>query len=105
MGKRHYTLELKRFVCVLASSSKGPTHKRKERKKEQYCVRGRIKVQRKTVLVEVKKKKRVKLGTVKARSISSLLRQTSTSSRVGDVVVATESEIIAPADQFAAYDK
>ncbi|CAN7062994.1 hypothetical protein BRARA_D02557 [Brassica rapa] len=50
------------------------------------------------VAVEVKKKKkRVKLGMVKARSINSLLGQTSTSSGV--------SEISAPADQFAANDK
>ncbi|KAF3581496.1 hypothetical protein DY000_02035828 [Brassica cretica] len=55
--------------------------------------------QKKSVLaVEVKKKKRVlKLGMVKARSINSLLGQTSTSSGV--------SEISAPADQFAANDK
>ncbi|CAH8385407.1 unnamed protein product [Eruca vesicaria subsp. sativa] len=55
-----------------------------------------------------KKKQRVKLGMVKARSISSLLGQTSTSSGVTDVVVAaaaTESEISAPADQFPDYDK
>ena len=58
------------------------------------------------VAVEVKKKKkRVKLGMVKARSINSLLGQTSTSSGNADVVVSTESEISAPADQFAAYDK
>ncbi|CAN6994542.1 hypothetical protein IGI04_017495 [Brassica rapa subsp. trilocularis] len=53
---------------------------------------------KKAVVVEVKSK-RVKLGMVKARSISSLLGQTSTSS--GTV----ESEISAPADQFAASDK
>ncbi|KFK37041.1 hypothetical protein AALP_AA4G205000 [Arabis alpina] len=57
--------------------------------------------EKKAVVVEVKKKK-VKLGMVKARSISSLLGQTSTSGS-GDVVVASESEISAPADQFAAY--
>ncbi|CAH2058423.1 unnamed protein product [Thlaspi arvense] len=60
--------------------------------------------EKKAVVVEVKKK-RVKLGMVKARSISSLLGQTSTSSDNADVVVATESEISAPADQFVAYDK
>ncbi|KAF8094761.1 hypothetical protein N665_0354s0048 [Sinapis alba] len=62
--------------------------------------------QKKTAVVAVevkKKKKRVKLGMVKARSISSLLGQTSTSSGVADVEIATESEISAPADQFAAY--
>ncbi|KAJ4904075.1 WRC [Raphanus sativus] len=49
--------------------------------------------------VKNKKKKRVKLGMVKARSISSLLGQTSTSSGVANV----ESEISAPADdQFDA---
>ncbi|WZY91535.1 hypothetical protein YC2023_063864 [Brassica napus] len=53
---------------------------------------------KKAMVVEVKSK-RVKLGMVKARSISSLLGQTSTSS--GTV----ESEISAPADQFAASDK
>ncbi|CAN7115944.1 uncharacterized protein LOC103858008 isoform X1 [Brassica rapa] len=61
--------------------------------------------EKKEVVMEVKKKKRVKLGIVKARSISSLLGQTSTSSGNADVVVSTESEISAPADQFAAYDK
>ncbi|KAJ0259360.1 WRC domain-containing protein [Hirschfeldia incana] len=46
-----------------------------------------------------KTKKRVKLGMVKARSMSSLLGQTSTSSGIADVVeIATESEISAPAD-------
>lgn len=60
--------------------------------------------EKKAVVVEVKKK-RVKLGMVKARSISSLLGQTSTSNGVADVVGAAESEISAPADQFAAYDK
>lgn len=60
--------------------------------------------EKKAVVVEVKKK-RVKLGMVKARSISSLLGQTNTSNGNADVVVATESEISAPADQFAAYDK
>ncbi|KAH0889913.1 hypothetical protein HID58_052342 [Brassica napus] len=60
--------------------------------------------EKKEVVMEVKKK-RVKLGIVKARSISSLLGQTSTSSGNADVVVSTESEISAPADQFAAYDK
>ena len=59
---------------------------------------------KKAMVVEVKSK-RVKLGMVKARSISSLLGQTSTSSGNADVVVSTESEISAPADQFAAYDK
>lgn len=49
----------------------------------------------------VMKKKRVKLGMVKARSISSLLGQTSTSGGNADV----ESEISARTDQFAAYDK
>ncbi|CAN6844656.1 unnamed protein product [Brassica oleracea] len=59
---------------------------------------GRGGCQKKSVVaVEVKKKKRVKLGTVKARSINSLLGQTSTSSGV--------SEISAPADHFAANDK
>ncbi|CAN6978694.1 hypothetical protein Bca4012_002466 [Brassica carinata] len=61
--------------------------------------------EKKEVVMEVKKKKRVKLGIVKARSISSLLGQTSTSSGNADVVVSTESEISAPADQFAASDK
>lgn len=56
--------------------------------------------EKKAVVVEVKKK-RVKLGMVKARSISSLLGQTSTNGGNADV----ESEISAPADQFAAYDK
>lgn len=56
--------------------------------------------EKKAVVVEVKKK-RVKLGMVKARSISSLLGQTSTSGGSGDV----EGEISAPADQFAACDK
>lgn len=60
--------------------------------------------EKKSVVVEVKKK-RVKLGMVKARSISSLLGQTSTSGGIADAVVSTESEISAPADQFAAYDK
>ncbi|KAL1206910.1 hypothetical protein V5N11_001923 [Cardamine amara subsp. amara] len=61
--------------------------------------------EKKAVVVEAKKK-RVKLGMVKARSISSLLGQTNTTScGNADVVVATENEISAPADQFAAYDK
>ncbi|ESQ52923.1 hypothetical protein EUTSA_v10017052mg [Eutrema salsugineum] len=60
--------------------------------------------EKKAVVVEVKKKT-VKLGMVKARSISSLLGQTSTSSGNADVVVANVSEISAPTDQFAAYDK
>ncbi|VVB03072.1 unnamed protein product [Arabis nemorensis] len=59
--------------------------------------------EKKAVVGEVKKKK-VKLGMVKARSISSLLGQTSTSSGGSGDVAATESEISAPADQFAAYD-
>ncbi|KAL0720435.1 hypothetical protein Bca4012_035034 [Brassica carinata] len=59
--------------------------------------------EKKAVVVEVKNK-RVKLGMVKARSISSLLGQTSTNSGVADVLVATESEISAPADQFVASD-
>ncbi|KAF3549343.1 hypothetical protein DY000_02002331 [Brassica cretica] len=66
---------------------------------------GRRGGEKKEVVMEVKKKKRVKLGIVKARSISSLLGQTSTSSGNADVVVSTESEISAPTDQFAAYDK
>ncbi|KAF3555474.1 hypothetical protein HID58_058174 [Brassica napus] len=53
---------------------------------------------KKAVVVEVKSK-RVKLGMVKARSISSLLGQTSTSSGTA------ESEISTPADQFTASDK
>nr|AAM61307.1 unknown [Arabidopsis thaliana] len=58
--------------------------------------------EKKAVVVEVKKK-RVKLGMVKARSISSLLGQTSTSGGTsGDV---DQGEISAPADQFAACDK
>ncbi|XP_010517712.1 PREDICTED: uncharacterized protein LOC104793121 [Camelina sativa] len=58
--------------------------------------------EKKSVVVEVKKK-RVKLGMVKARSISSLLGQTSTS---GGKAADVESEISAPADhQFAVYDK
>ncbi|EOA27725.1 hypothetical protein CARUB_v10023878mg [Capsella rubella] len=57
--------------------------------------------EKKAAAVEVKKK-RVKLGMVKARSISSLLGQTSTS---GGNAADVESEISAPADQFAAYDK
>lgn len=61
---------------------------------------GRRGGEKKTVVMEVKKK-RVKLGMVKARSISSLLGQASTSSGIADVVVAAESEISAPADQFA----
>ncbi|KAL0844754.1 hypothetical protein Bca101_018000 [Brassica carinata] len=60
--------------------------------------------EKKAVVMEVKKK-RVKLGMVKARSISSLLGQASTSSGIADVVVAVESEISAPADQYADYDK
>ncbi|KAJ4892142.1 WRC [Raphanus sativus] len=60
--------------------------------------------QKKAEVVEVKNK-RVKLGMVKARSMSSLLGQTSTSSGIGDVLVGTESEINAPADQFDAPDK
>uniref|UniRef100_A0A1J3DKM5 WRC domain-containing protein n=1 Tax=Noccaea caerulescens TaxID=107243 RepID=A0A1J3DKM5_NOCCA len=60
--------------------------------------------EKKAVVVEVKKK-RVKLGMVKARSISSLLGQTSTNNGVADVVGAAESEISAPADQFGASDK
>ncbi|KAJ0262496.1 Growth-regulating factor [Hirschfeldia incana] len=59
---------------------------------------------KKPVVTEVKKK-RVKLGMVKARSISSLLGQASTSSGIADVVVAVGSEISAPADQYADYDK
>ncbi|KAF8094414.1 hypothetical protein N665_0364s0035 [Sinapis alba] len=65
---------------------------------------GRRGGEKKAVVMEVKKK-RVKLGMVKARSISSLLGQASTSSGIADVVVAAESEISAPADQFADYDK
>ncbi|CAA7057107.1 unnamed protein product [Microthlaspi erraticum] len=64
--------------------------------------------QKKAAAVVEVKKKRVKLGMVKARSISSLLGQTSTSNGVADavVVVATDQgEISAPTDQFAAYDK
>ncbi|KAJ0258340.1 Growth-regulating factor [Hirschfeldia incana] len=57
--------------------------------------------EKKAVVAEVKNK-RVKLGIVKARSISSLLGQTS---GVADVLVATESEIGAHVDQFAASDK
>ena len=53
---------------------------------------------KKAVVVELKSK-RVKLGMVKARSISSLLGQTSTSSGTA------ESEISTPADQFTASDK
>ncbi|KAF8097800.1 hypothetical protein N665_0280s0004 [Sinapis alba] len=61
--------------------------------------------EKKAVVVEVKNK-RVKLGMMKARSMSSLLGQTSISSGVADdVLVATESEINAPADQFAGSDK
>ncbi|CAH8390202.1 unnamed protein product [Eruca vesicaria subsp. sativa] len=54
--------------------------------------------EKKAVVVEVKSK-RVKLGMVKARSISTLLGQASTSSGTA------ESEISALADLFAASDK
>ncbi|CAN8317947.1 unnamed protein product [Cochlearia groenlandica] len=85
---------------------------------EHHLGKGRVRSMNKTrggdkkaVVVDVmkKKSKRVKLGMVKARSISSLLGQTSTSisGSNADVVVAVanQSEISALADQFVGYDK
>ncbi|CAH8387612.1 unnamed protein product [Eruca vesicaria subsp. sativa] len=65
---------------------------------------GRRGGEKKAVVMEVKKKK-AKLGMVKARSMSSLLGETSTSSGIADVVVDAENEISARADEFADYDK